>query len=45
MAKSILHMIVGTLVDDDRLNPDQLAPVPSGVTTPILATRSKCATS
>ena len=28
MAKSILHMIVGTLVDDDRLNPDQLAPVP-----------------
>jgi CubicO group peptidase (beta-lactamase class C family) len=28
MAKSILHMIVGTLVDDGRLNPDQLAPVP-----------------
>jgi CubicO group peptidase (beta-lactamase class C family) len=28
MAKSILHMIVGTLVDEGRLNPDQLAPVP-----------------
>lgn len=28
MAKSVLHMIVGTLVDDDRLDPDQLAPVP-----------------
>jgi CubicO group peptidase (beta-lactamase class C family) len=27
MAKSMLHMIVGTLVDDGRLNPDQLAPV------------------
>jgi CubicO group peptidase (beta-lactamase class C family) len=26
-AKSILHMIVGTLVDEGRLNPDQLAPV------------------
>ncbi len=28
MAKSHLHMIVGTLVDDGRLDPDQLAPVP-----------------
>ena len=28
MAKSILHMIVGTLVDEGRLDPDQLAPVP-----------------
>jgi CubicO group peptidase (beta-lactamase class C family) len=28
MAKSILHAIVGTLVDEGRLNPDQLAPVP-----------------
>jgi CubicO group peptidase (beta-lactamase class C family) len=28
MAKSILHMIVGTLVDEGRLNPDELAPVP-----------------
>jgi CubicO group peptidase (beta-lactamase class C family) len=28
MAKSVLHMIVGTLVDDGRLDPDQLAPVP-----------------
>jgi len=28
MAKSILHMIVGTLVDEGRLNPDQLARVP-----------------
>ena len=28
MAKSILHMIVGTLVDEGRLKPDQLAPVP-----------------
>lgn len=28
MAKSMLHMIVGTLVDEGRLNPDQLAPVP-----------------
>jgi CubicO group peptidase (beta-lactamase class C family) len=28
MAKSILHMIVGTLVDEGRVNPDQLAPVP-----------------
>jgi CubicO group peptidase (beta-lactamase class C family) len=28
MAKSILHMIVGTLVDEGRLNPDQLSPVP-----------------
>jgi CubicO group peptidase (beta-lactamase class C family) len=27
MAKSMLHMIVGTLVDEGRLNPDQLAPV------------------
>ena len=26
-AKSILHMIIGTLVDEGRLNPDQLAPV------------------
>jgi len=28
MAKSMLHMIVGTLVDTGRLDPDQLAPVP-----------------
>jgi CubicO group peptidase (beta-lactamase class C family) len=28
MAKSMLHMIVGTLVDEGRLNPDELAPVP-----------------
>jgi CubicO group peptidase (beta-lactamase class C family) len=28
MAKSMLHMIVGTLVDEGRLDPDQLAPVP-----------------
>jgi CubicO group peptidase (beta-lactamase class C family) len=28
MAKSILHAIIGTLVDDRRLDPDQLAPVP-----------------
>jgi CubicO group peptidase (beta-lactamase class C family) len=28
MAKSMMHMIVGTLVDEGRLNPDQLAPVP-----------------
>ncbi len=28
MAKSVLHLIVGTLVDDGRLDPDQLAPVP-----------------
>jgi CubicO group peptidase (beta-lactamase class C family) len=28
MAKSMLHMIVGTLVDEGRLNPDQLAAVP-----------------
>ena len=28
MAKSILHAIVGTLVDEGRLDPDQLAPVP-----------------
>ncbi|MGC2175897.1 MAG: serine hydrolase, partial [Acidimicrobiales bacterium] len=27
MAKSMLHTIVGTLVDERRLNPDQLAPV------------------
>jgi CubicO group peptidase (beta-lactamase class C family) len=27
-AKSILHMIVGTLVDEGRLDPNQLAPVP-----------------
>jgi CubicO group peptidase (beta-lactamase class C family) len=28
MAKSMLHMIVGTLVDEGRLDPDELAPVP-----------------
>jgi CubicO group peptidase (beta-lactamase class C family) len=28
MAKSVLHMIVGTLVDDGQLDPDQFAPVP-----------------
>jgi CubicO group peptidase (beta-lactamase class C family) len=28
MAKSILHAVLGTLVDDGRLDPDQLAPVP-----------------
>jgi CubicO group peptidase (beta-lactamase class C family) len=28
MAKSFLHMIIGTLVDHGHLNPDQLAPVP-----------------
>ena len=28
MAKSVLHMIIGTLVDDGRLDPDQRAPVP-----------------
>jgi CubicO group peptidase (beta-lactamase class C family) len=28
MAKSMLHMIVGTLVDEGRVDPDQLAPVP-----------------
>lgn len=28
MAKSMLHMIVGTLVDQGLLSPDQLAPVP-----------------
>jgi CubicO group peptidase (beta-lactamase class C family) len=28
MAKSVLHAIVGTLVDEGRLDPDQLAPVP-----------------
>ena len=27
MAKSMLHMVVGTLVDEGRLDPDQLAPV------------------
>jgi CubicO group peptidase (beta-lactamase class C family) len=27
MAKSMLHMIIGTLVDERRLSPDQLAPV------------------
>ena len=27
-AKSMLHMIIGTLVDEGRLSPDQLAPVP-----------------
>jgi CubicO group peptidase (beta-lactamase class C family) len=28
MAKSMLHMIIGTLVDEGHLDPDQLAPVP-----------------
>ncbi|HEV3267483.1 MAG TPA: serine hydrolase [Acidimicrobiales bacterium] len=28
MAKSMLHMVIGTLVDEGRLDPDQLAPVP-----------------
>jgi CubicO group peptidase (beta-lactamase class C family) len=28
MAKSMLHMIIGTLVDDGRLDPDAPAPVP-----------------
>jgi CubicO group peptidase (beta-lactamase class C family) len=28
MAKSVLHMIVGTLVDEGQLDPDQRAPVP-----------------
>ena len=28
MAKSFLHMIVGTLVDEGRLDPEELAPVP-----------------
>jgi CubicO group peptidase (beta-lactamase class C family) len=28
MAKSMLHMIIGTLVDEGRLDPDALAPVP-----------------
>jgi CubicO group peptidase (beta-lactamase class C family) len=28
MAKSVLHMILGTLVDEGCLDPDQLAPVP-----------------
>jgi CubicO group peptidase (beta-lactamase class C family) len=28
MAKSMLHMIIGTLVDQGRVDPDQLAPVP-----------------
>ncbi len=28
MAKSVLHMIIGTLVDEGRLDPDGLAPVP-----------------
>src|ERR1700722_11719829 len=28
MAKSMLHFLVGTLVDEGRLDPDQLAPVP-----------------
>jgi CubicO group peptidase (beta-lactamase class C family) len=27
LAKSVLHMIIGTLVDDGRIDPDQLAPV------------------
>jgi CubicO group peptidase (beta-lactamase class C family) len=28
MAKSMLHLIIGTLVDEGRLDPDQFAPVP-----------------
>jgi CubicO group peptidase (beta-lactamase class C family) len=28
MAKSVLHMLLGTLVDDGSLDPDRLAPVP-----------------
>src|ERR1700739_4705730 len=28
MAKSMLHMILGTFVDEGRLDPEQLAPVP-----------------
>ncbi|HUX04699.1 MAG TPA: serine hydrolase [Acidimicrobiales bacterium] len=28
MAKSVLHMIIGTLVDERRLDPEQRAPVP-----------------
>ena len=28
MAKSVLHMIIGTLVDERRLDPDERAPVP-----------------
>jgi CubicO group peptidase (beta-lactamase class C family) len=28
MAKSMLHLIIGTLVDEGRLDPDQLAPMP-----------------
>ena len=28
MAKSMLHFLIGTLVDEGRLDPDQLAPVP-----------------
>ena len=28
IAKSVLHMVLGTLVDEGRLDPDQLAPVP-----------------
>ena len=28
MAKSMLHLLIGTLVDEGRLDPDQLAPVP-----------------
>ena len=36
MAKSMLHLIIGTLVDDDRLDPNDLAPVPewSGLSDP-----------
>ncbi len=50
MAKSMLHMIIGTLVDQGRLDPDTRAPVREW---PILATRvtifcceicSRCAT-
>ena len=28
MAKSVLHMVIGTLVDEGQLDPDALAPVP-----------------
>ena len=41
MAKSMLHMIIGTLVDEGRLDPDALAPVPEwqGVDDPRRAIR------